>query len=402
MSRSASSRGVSVTTSSGSTSSGRAPGARRRARRRAARSVRRSRAHAGPRPGSRPSSSSCATTIGGALLGRLRLGVDHDLGVVGLLVRVVDAGEALDLAGERLRVEALHVAARALLDARPSTYTSTNGPNSSTISRAAWRVSSYGEIAAAMTAPPWRVSREATQPMRSMFVSRSSFENPRPFERCVRTVSPSRYSTTCAALVELGADEVRDRGLAGAGEPGEPEGEAAAGDRGPTRDARGVDVARVIRALLRGVPWSPRWMPHSSLSEPAQRPARSSSSGPRRPGAGDAADRTVARVVQRVVRDVVRRRCSARRPSRSSRRAAGSSRRRSARSARPSARPPASATGRGGCPRSRRRTGSSAWISGSTLRMWQQRSGSRSQRFGPSCLCCSATVMISGRIRLSP
>src|SRR5436305_1920272 len=46
-----------------------------------------------------------------------------------------------------------------------------------------------------MTAAPWRVSREATQPIRSMFVSRSSFENPSPFERWVRTVSPSRYST---------------------------------------------------------------------------------------------------------------------------------------------------------------------------------------------------------------
>ena len=74
--------------------------------------------------------------------------------------------------------------------------TSTNVPNSSTIARAFRRVSSYGEIAAAITAPPWRVRREATQPIRSMFVSRSSFEKPRPFERCVRTVSPSRYSTT--------------------------------------------------------------------------------------------------------------------------------------------------------------------------------------------------------------
>src|SRR4051812_21503647 len=73
--------------------------------------------------------------------------------------------------------------------------TSTNGPNSSTIARAFARVSSYGEIAAAITAPPWRVRRAATQPIRSMFVSRSSFEKPRPLERCVRTVSPSRYST---------------------------------------------------------------------------------------------------------------------------------------------------------------------------------------------------------------
>src|SRR5918997_4344743 len=35
--------------------------------------------------------------------------------------------------------------------------------------------------------------------------------------------------------------------------------------------------------------------------------------------------------------------------------------------------------------------------------MWQQRSGSRSQRFGPSCLCCSATVITGGGgSRLSP
>src|SRR3712207_386596 len=68
-----------------------------------------------------------------------------------------------------------------------------------------------------MTAAPWRVSREATQPIRSMFVSRSSFEKPRPFERWVRTVSPSRYSTmqprsssagpTRCAIVDLPAPE---------------------------------------------------------------------------------------------------------------------------------------------------------------------------------------------------
>ena len=47
-----------------------------------------------------------------------------------------------------------------------------------------------------ITAPPLRVSREATQPIRSMFVSRSSFEKPSPFERCVRTSSPSSHSTS--------------------------------------------------------------------------------------------------------------------------------------------------------------------------------------------------------------
>ena len=46
--------------------------------------------------------------------------------------------------------------------------------------------------------------------------------------------------------------------------------------------------------------------------------------------------------------------------------------------------------------------GSSARTSGSTLRMWQQRSGFRSHRFGSSRLCCSATVSTSGRISVSP
>src|SRR5690349_4931528 len=55
--------------------------------------------------------------------------------------------------------------------------------------------------------------RLATQPMRSMLVSRSSFEKPRPFERWVRTTSPSSGSTitprwfssgmTMSAMVDL-------------------------------------------------------------------------------------------------------------------------------------------------------------------------------------------------------
>src|SRR5438874_1359663 len=50
-------------------------------------------------------------------------------------------------------------------------------------------------MAETITAAPWRVRRDATQPMRSMFVSRSSFEKPRPFDRCSRTSSPSSHST---------------------------------------------------------------------------------------------------------------------------------------------------------------------------------------------------------------
>jgi hypothetical protein len=51
-------------------------------------------------------------------------------------------------------------------------------------------------MAETITTAPARASREATQPMRAMFASRSSFEKPRPFERCVRMMSPSRWSTT--------------------------------------------------------------------------------------------------------------------------------------------------------------------------------------------------------------
>src|ERR687898_3064399 len=74
--------------------------------------------------------------------------------------------------------------------------TSTKRPHSLTSARAFCRVSSYGEIAAATTAAPCLVRRDATHPMRSMFVSRSSFEKPSPFERCSRTSSPSSHSTS--------------------------------------------------------------------------------------------------------------------------------------------------------------------------------------------------------------
>src|SRR5204863_311255 len=77
-----------------------------------------------------------------------------------------------------------------------ATKTSTNGACCSTSERAWRRISSYGEMAETTTTAPARARREATQPMRAMFVSRSSFEKPRPFERCVRTMSPSRWSTT--------------------------------------------------------------------------------------------------------------------------------------------------------------------------------------------------------------
>jgi hypothetical protein len=50
-------------------------------------------------------------------------------------------------------------------------------------------------MAETITATPLRVSRFATKPMRRMFVMRSSRLKPRPMERFVRTMSPSRTST---------------------------------------------------------------------------------------------------------------------------------------------------------------------------------------------------------------
>src|ERR671925_1229372 len=57
------------------------------------------------------------------------------------------------------------------------------------------RISRYGEIAAVITGTSLRDNRSATNAIRRMFVSRSSFENPSPLERFSRTTSPSRTST---------------------------------------------------------------------------------------------------------------------------------------------------------------------------------------------------------------
>src|SRR5579863_5596367 len=50
-------------------------------------------------------------------------------------------------------------------------------------------------MAAVMAATPLRDSKLATKPMRRMLTSRSSLENERPFDKLVRTTSPSRTST---------------------------------------------------------------------------------------------------------------------------------------------------------------------------------------------------------------
>src|SRR3984893_8365577 len=54
-------------------------------------------------------------------------------------------------------------------------------------------------MAATMTITPRRASNSLTNPIRRMLISRSSLLKPRPFERCVRTTSPSSTSTAAPA-----------------------------------------------------------------------------------------------------------------------------------------------------------------------------------------------------------
>src|SRR5271165_1381775 len=83
-----------------------------------------------------------------------------------------------------------------------ATWTSTKSPMSV---RALSRVMRNGLIAAVITVTPLRASRCATNAMRAMLVSRSSREKPSPFERWVRTTSPSRISTLRPRVRSTGA-----------------------------------------------------------------------------------------------------------------------------------------------------------------------------------------------------
>src|SRR3979490_2754849 len=54
-------------------------------------------------------------------------------------------------------------------------------------------------MAATITITPLRAGSSLTNPMRRILISRSSLLKPRPFERCVRTMSPSSTSTAAPA-----------------------------------------------------------------------------------------------------------------------------------------------------------------------------------------------------------
>src|SRR6266540_1898682 len=199
-----------------------------------------------------------------------------------------------------------------------------------------------------------------------MFVSRSSFEKPSPFERWVRTASPSRYSTskpepsssgpTICAIVVLPAPE-------------SPVNQSVKPLRMCLLWQRGVVVDPALELVRAGPTAGPLLLVRRGRTR-----------------ARPAADRAVAGVVERVVRDLVgrderlqpllvpvRERMElpdvvALRPLEL--RDAGA------------ARGLISADARD--PRRVR------------LERRKQRSGSRSHRFGPSSRCCSATVISGG------
>src|SRR5438128_2211386 len=122
-----------------------------------------------------------------------------------------------------------------------------------------------------------------------MFVSRPSFEKPRPFERCSRTSSPSSHSTlrprrsssgrTSSAIVVLPAPE---RPVNHRVKPLRPFSVIA------LLDEWGVDVNAAFELLGAGPPARALALPR-----------------PHRPRARDAPDRRVPGVVERVVRDLV-------------------------------------------------------------------------------------------------
>src|SRR5712691_12061977 len=153
--------------------------------------------------------------------------------------------------------------------------------------------------------------------MRSMFVSRSPFEKPRPLDRCSRTSSPSSHSTfrprcsssgrTSSAIVVFPEPErpvnqsvkPRPPGAAWSSRPRSGPLEGAWGNREVTPATRAASVIALLDQRCVDV--------DAALELFAAGPASRAlvlalADGTR---AGDAADRRIAHVVQRVVRNLV-------------------------------------------------------------------------------------------------
>src|SRR5262249_2419871 len=156
---------------------------------------------------------------GDHLRGRLPLSrllsVYDDLGGLGSLVRIVDAREALDLAGERLRVQAVHVAPRALLHRRLDVHLHERAELLDRRPRLRAgldvRRDRGGDHGAALARYPGRDPADALDVRVAVLLREAE---------ALREVRANGVSVQvlddAAALVELGPDEVRDRRLAGA------------------------------------------------------------------------------------------------------------------------------------------------------------------------------------------
>ena len=296
MSRSESSREVSMTTSSEPRSSGASPvrstsappcGAIRR-------SVVTAR-HAVTWAGTSPSSSSFAMTCAADSSGESPSVSTTISALLRRLVRVVDAGEALDLAGERLRVEAVHVAAGALVERGPDVD----------LDEGAVLLDQRACVSACLGVRRDRRDDDGTA------VARDPRGDPaEPLDvrvavllreaEALREVRADRVAVQVlddeAAPVHLGADVVRDRGLPRPGEPREPEREAAASV------GLGLGVLVRVDVLTHAVPFEVRVLVNAALELVRARPATGALLlvRGRRPGARNAPDRAVPRVVQRV------------------------------------------------------------------------------------------------------
>ena len=250
MSRSDSSREVSATASSVSTPSGRSPvrstssppcGA--------IRLVCVATRHAVTSAGTSPSSSSFATIEPRRdSSGSCSSVSTTSSGLDGLLVRVVDAGEALDLARERLLVETLHVAPRALVDRGLDEDLDERAVLLDHRARLLPRLlvgrDRGGDHGAALARQPGGDPADPLDVRVAVLLREAeALREVRAHGVAVQVLDDE------AAAVELGPDQVGDRGLAGAREPGEPEREAAVADVRPTRGARARRCARSCALL---------------------------------------------------------------------------------------------------------------------------------------------------------
>ena len=228
-------------------------------------------------------------------------------------------------------VQPLHVAPRTLLDRSPHEHLHERPPlldeRTRLVSRLARRARSPRR------SPRRRAASAATPPSRSV---RCSCRDPASRSRAPlrSATAPCRRRGTrrpMPAPLQLRADEMRDRRLPCAGQAGQPERESAAAAALRLRVLVRIDVLAhfILSAAGFCTSGASRWIPHSSLSEPAQWPARSSSSGAvgRVQGCSRSSGSPSRAAGCRGSRS---RGCRPRRASRPSRRAGGPSRRRSA------------------------------------------------------------------------